>query len=173
MEEEKKLVSLEDFSNERKRLFDIVRRQKNAIDLFKRNIDDKNVEKEKLVAKRKDVQIEQRVKLKDLKEIQRQLKVMQDAIDKENADNIKLNLKNNDKFAQEEKKKGIEGQFEGLSQDKMFQAIQNQSQEILFSKEQEIKNLSVRILKQELDLKLKNISEKPNDILKRLDKFAD
>ena len=173
MEEEKKLVSLEDFSNERKRLFDIVRRQKNAIDLFKRNIDDKNVEKEKLVAKRKDVQIEQRVKLKDLKEVQRQLKVMQDAIDKENADNIKLNLKNNDKFAQEEKKKGIEGQFEGLSQDKMFQAIQNQSQEILFSKEQEIKNLSVRILKQELDLKLKNISEKPNDILKRLDKFAD
>jgi hypothetical protein len=55
MEGEKKLVSIEDFGNERKRLFDIVRRQKNAIDLFKRNIDDKNVEKEKLVAKRKDV----------------------------------------------------------------------------------------------------------------------
>ena len=60
-----------------------------------------------------------------------------------------------------------------MSQDKMFQAIQDQSQEILFSKEQDIKNLTVRILKQELDLKLKNISEKPNDILKRLDKFAD
>ena len=73
MEGEKKLVSLEDFQNERKRLFDIVRRQKNAIDLFKRNIDDKNEEKEKLVAKRKDVQIEQRVKMKDLTEIRRQL----------------------------------------------------------------------------------------------------
>lgn len=33
--------------------------------------------------------------------------------------------------------------------------------------------MTVRIFKQELDLKLKNISEKPNDILKRLDKFAD
>ena len=47
MEGEKKLVSIEDFGNERKRLFDIVRRQRNAIDLFKRNIDDKNVEKER------------------------------------------------------------------------------------------------------------------------------
>ena len=73
MEGEKKLVSLEDFQNERKRLFDIVRRQKNAIDLFKKNIEDKNVEKEKLVAKRKDVQIEQRVKMKDLTEVRRQL----------------------------------------------------------------------------------------------------
>ena len=73
MEGEKKLVSLEDFQNERKRLFDIVRRQKNAIDLFKKNIEDKNVEKEKLVAKRKDVQIEQRVKIKDLTEVRRQL----------------------------------------------------------------------------------------------------
>ena len=45
---------------------------------------------------------------------------MQDAIDKENADNIKTNLKKNDKFAMEEKKKGIEGQFDGMSQDKMF-----------------------------------------------------
>ena len=72
---------------------------------------------------------------------------MQDAIDKENADNIKTNLKKNDKFAMEEKKKGIEGQFDGMSQDKMFQAIQDQSQEILFSKEQDLKNLTVRIMK--------------------------
>ena len=93
MEGEKKLVSLEDFQNERKRLFDIVRKQKNAIDLFKRNIEDKNVEKEKLVAKRKDVQKEQRTKLREIIELKRQLQVMQDAIDKENADNINNNLK--------------------------------------------------------------------------------
>ena len=52
---EKKLVTLEDYQNERKKVFDIVRRQKNAIDLFKKNIEDKNYEKEKLAAKRKDV----------------------------------------------------------------------------------------------------------------------
>jgi hypothetical protein len=34
---------------------------------------------------------------------------MQDAVDKENAEVIKINLKKNDKFAMEEKKKGIEG----------------------------------------------------------------
>jgi hypothetical protein len=44
---------------------------------------------------------------------------------------------------------------------------------ILGSKEMELKNITLRAMKQELELKLSNVSEKPLDILKRLDKFAD
>lgn len=55
----------------------------------------------------------------------------------------------------------------------VYGTILGTSKEILFAKEGEIKNMTIKILNEQLKKQLNNVSEQPGDILKRLLKYAD
>ena len=59
-----------------------------------------------------------------------------------------------------------------MSEDQIFQLIETDASLFLHSKEEYLKDLAVKALKSLLEMKLDNVSEKPLDTLKRLDKYV-
>ena len=59
-----------------------------------------------------------------------------------------------------------------MSLEDAFTAISKDARNLLGSKEEDMKIIGLRILKDQLEVKLKNVTEKPIDILKRIDKYV-
>jgi hypothetical protein len=72
-----------------------------------------------------------------------------------------------------EVKKKDNSQYEGMSLEDAFTKISKEARELIGKKEEEMKIIATKVLKEQLEVKLKNVSEKPIDILKRIDKYVE
>ena len=71
-----------------------------------------------------------------------------------------------------EKKKET-SQYDGMSLEDAFTTISKDARNLIGTKEEEMKIIATKVLKEQLEVKLKNVSEKPIDILKRIDKYVE
>ena len=71
---------IDDLKNERKDLYEVVLRQKEAINLLKKDRFDKNDEIDTLILKRQDVNMEMKNKKIELERIQEQYRLIRDKI---------------------------------------------------------------------------------------------
>ena len=82
-------------------------------------------------------------------------------------------MENNDDFQQAMEKKKETSQYDGMSLEDAFTTISKDARNLIGTKEEEMKIIATKVLKEQLEVKLKNVSEKPIDILKRIDKYVE
>lgn len=81
-------------------------------------------------------------------------------------------MKDNDEFLKATDRKKEKSKYEGMPLEDGFTHISKDARNLLQSKEEDMKIIAMRILREQLEIKLKNVSEKPIDILKRINEYV-
>ena len=81
-------------------------------------------------------------------------------------------MKDNDEFQKATGRKKEKSEYEGMPLEDAFTLISKDARNMLQKKEEDMKIVAMRILREQLEIKLKNVSEKPIDILKRINEYV-